>query len=132
MRIFILRKKKIQGAFFASRYDFFSEISAGMGTPIHEKCRYAIPSHTAPLRALVIVATIKVELSMFVFLAFIWKSVNNLCYNPYISGKIFSRAFQKCMGCCIDCLPFSRYTPKNTNTEGSTLIVATTVYNTSY
>src|SRR5277367_1776778 len=48
-----------------------------------------------------IVSTIRVEPSLFLFLAFISKSVNNQCYNPYISGKIFSRAFQKCIGCSI-------------------------------
>src|SRR5277367_3700106 len=33
------------------------------------------------------------------FLTFISKTVNNQCYNPYISGKIFSRFLWKCMGC---------------------------------
>src|SRR5277367_3557085 len=45
-----------------------------------------------------IVATIRVEPSVLVFLAFISKTVKNECYKPY-SGKIFSRSFQKCMGC---------------------------------
>ena len=45
------------------------------------------------------VATIRVEPSVFVFLAFISKAVNNRCYYPYIFGKIFSRSFKKCMGC---------------------------------
>src|SRR5277367_436449 len=46
-----------------------------------------------------LVATIRVEP---VFLAIISKTVNNRCYNPinpYISGKILKRAFQKCMDC---------------------------------
>src|SRR5277367_4212835 len=46
----------------------------------------------------VIVATIRVEPSLLVFLAFISKSVNNQCYNPYSFGKISKRSFQKCMG----------------------------------
>ena len=50
-----------------------------------------------------VVATIRVEPSVLVFLAFISKAVNNQCYNPYIFGKIFSRSFQKCRGCSIDC-----------------------------
>src|SRR5277367_5652203 len=37
-----------------------------------------------------------------VFLAIISKTVNNQFFNPYIPGKIFSRSFQKCMGCNID------------------------------
>src|SRR5277367_882914 len=37
-----------------------------------------------------IVATIRVEPSVLVFLAFISKSINNQCYNPYFFGKIFS------------------------------------------
>src|SRR5277367_4746088 len=45
-------------------------------------------------RAHCIVATIRVDPSVLVFLAFISISVNNQCYNPYISGKIFSRSFQ--------------------------------------
>src|SRR5277367_3012522 len=51
----------------------------------------------------IIVATIRVEPSVLVFLAFISKTVNNRCYNPYIFGKIFSICFQKCMGCIIGC-----------------------------
>src|SRR5277367_2011308 len=43
-----------------------------------------------------IVATIRVEPSVLVFLAIISKTVNNQCYNPYICGKIFSRSFQGC------------------------------------
>ena len=49
---------------------------------------------------------------MLVFLAFISKTVNNQCYNPYIARKISKRSFQKCMGCSIYCLPFSRKTQK--------------------
>src|SRR5277367_2078780 len=53
-----------------------------------------------------IVATIRVaEPSVLVFLAFISKTVNNQCYNPYIFGKILSRSFQKYMVCSIVCLP---------------------------
>src|SRR5277367_3633029 len=48
-----------------------------------------------------IVATIRVEPSVLVFLAIISKMVNNQCYNPYIFGKIFARSFLKCMGCSI-------------------------------
>src|SRR5277367_4074535 len=46
-----------------------------------------------------IVATIRVDPSVLVFLAIISESVNNQYYNPYIFGKIFSRSFQKGMGC---------------------------------
>src|SRR5277367_3798536 len=34
-------------------------------------------------------------LTVFVFLAFISKSVNNRCYNPYIDGKISNRSTKK-------------------------------------
>src|SRR5277367_3799261 len=47
------------------------------------------------------------------FFAFISKTVNNQCYNPYISGKILSRAFQKCMGCSIDYLAIISKTVNN-------------------
>ena len=60
------------------------------------------------IRIGVIVVTVRVEPSVLAFLAFISKSVNNQCYNPYIFAKIFSRSFQYCMGCSIDCLAFSR------------------------
>ena len=40
---------------------------------------------------------IRVEPSVLVFLAFISKTVNNQCYNPYIFGKISKSSFQKCM-----------------------------------
>src|SRR5277367_1878749 len=64
---------------------------------------------------------------MLVFLAIISKSVNNQCYNPYIFGKSFSRSFQKCMGCSIGLFTVFEINAKNTNTEGSTLIVATKI-----
>src|SRR5277367_4293676 len=65
-----------------------------------------------------IVATISVEPSVLVLLAFISKSANNQCYNPYIFGKISKRSFQKYMGFSIDCLHFTDFEiiAKNTNT----------------
>ena len=42
--------------------------------------------------------------------AFFSKTVRNRCDNPYIFGKYLARSFQKCMGCRIDSLPFSRKT----------------------
>src|SRR5277367_5827853 len=73
-----------------------------------------------------IVATIRVELSVLVFLAFISKTVNNQCYNPYIPGKIFSRSIKKCMGCSIDCLPFPERSRKYLS--GNVWVVALIVY----
>src|SRR5277367_2274305 len=75
-----------------------------------------------------IVATIRVDPSVLVFLAIISKSVNNQCDNPYIFGKILSRSLQKCIGCSIGLFTVFEIIAKNTNTEGSTLIVATIPY----
>src|SRR5277367_3868326 len=65
-----------------------------------EVTEYEAPYET---KTACIVATIRVEPSVLVFLAIISKSVKNQCYNPYIFGKISKRSFRKCMVCSIDC-----------------------------
>src|SRR5277367_1165814 len=95
--------------YFLTYYSTFSTVYCNIAIP--HKCHFVtgtliwflvlftLSYHISYLFA-DIVATIRVEPS--VFLAFISKAVNNRCYNPYISGKISKRSFQKYMGCSID------------------------------
>ena len=81
-----------------SAYGCESEDVCGRGVNV-----IFVPQEKMEIAMYSLVATIRVEPSVFVFLAFIAKTVDNQCYNPYIFGKIFSRSFRKCMGYSIDC-----------------------------
>src|SRR5277367_5097805 len=59
-----------------------------LGAP-YLACYIVAQSRPSRLRELPKAAMIRVEPSMLVFLAFISKTVNNQCYDPYISERSF-------------------------------------------